>query len=110
MSRTNRRAVVLALLWSALLGAALLTQAQAPLTVLGVADRGDYANSITLSVPTTSGYAYSVKLDGAPIPVDVNVAVNKVDYHQMFVSRTNLATLAGTNLVIGFVVRGSIFA
>ncbi len=87
-----------------------MTLAQAPLTVLGVTDRGDYADSVTLSIPTTSGYVYSVKLDGDPIPVDVNVVVNKVDYHQLFVSRTNLATSSVTNLLFGFVVRGSIFA
>ena len=43
-------------------------RAQAPLTVNGVSDRGDYnSNSITLSVPAASGYTYSVKLDGERI-------------------------------------------
>src|SRR5881396_319739 len=109
MSRINRLNVVLALSCAALFTAASVAPAQEPLTILGVTDRGDYADSVTLSVRTSSGYVYSVKLDGDPIPVDVNVVVNKVDYHQLSVARTNLATLAGTNLVIGFVVRGSVF-
>src|SRR6266699_6123548 len=109
MSRINRLEVVLALSGSAFLGVCPMARAQAPLTILGVTDHGDYADTITLKVPADSGYTYSVKLDGEPIPLDVNVVVNKVDYHQLFVSRTNLATLAVTNRVLGFVVRGSIF-
>src|ERR1043166_4187259 len=103
----NRRRVVL--LFSCSVLVASLAPAQDPLTILGVTDRGDYADTITLSVPTTSGYTYSAKLDGRPIPVEVNVVVTNVDYPQLSLWRTNLATLAVTNRVLGFVVRGSIF-
>src|SRR6266516_2167924 len=109
MFRITRLNAVLVLSVLGLWGTSALSRAQAPLTIIGVTNRGDYADRITLSVPTTNGYTYSATLDGHPIPVDVNVVVTNVDYHQLFVSRTNLATLAVTNSLLGFVVRGSIF-
>src|SRR5882672_11341840 len=90
-----------ALCFLSLFASALGVRAQEPLPVNGVTDRGDYADSITFNVPTTSGYTYSAKLDGHPVPVEVNVVVNQVDYHQLFVSRTNIATLEVTNRLIG---------
>jgi hypothetical protein len=98
--------------WLALSGLAVSlssARAQAPLAINGVVDRGDYADSVTLSVPAASGYTYSARLDGKPIPLDVNVVVTNVDYHQLSVFRTNLSTLAITNREIGFVVHGSIY-
>jgi hypothetical protein len=83
--------------------------AQTPLVINGVADQGDYADTISFSVPTASGYTYSAKLDGQSVPVDVTVTVTQVDYHQLSVWRTNLSTLAVTNVLLGFVVRGSIY-
>src|SRR5438874_877375 len=79
--------------------------AQAPLIVNGVSDHGDYnSNSVTLSVPAVSGYAYSVKLDGERIPTDVNVMVSKMDHHDLLVSRTNVATLEVTNRLLQFIL------
>src|ERR1043166_4202218 len=89
--------------------ATLLARAQAPLTVNGITDRGDYADSITFNVPTTSGYSYAVKLDGNAVPTDVNVVVTNVDYHILLVDRTNLTTLAVTNRQLIFALRGSIY-
>src|SRR2546426_11511472 len=80
-------------------------RAQAPLTVNGVGDRGDYnSNSVTLSVPSASGYTYGVKLDGERIPTDVNVVVTKMGHHDLFIARTNEVTLEFTNRLIQFIL------
>src|ERR1043166_8533191 len=84
-------------------------QAQTPLTVTGIADQGDYNDSVTFSVPSAAGYSYAVHLDGNAIPTDVSVVVTNHDYHQLLVSRTNLATLEVTNRLIPFIVEQSIY-
>src|SRR5215468_5367047 len=80
-------------------------RAQDPLTVNGVSDRGDYnTNRVTLSVPSHSGYAYDVRLDGERIPTDVNVAVTAMDHHELLISRTNVTTLEITNRRVQFIL------
>ena len=92
-----------------LLVAVAPARAQAPLTINGVADRGEYVDTVTLRIATTNGYTYAAKLDGVSIPVDANVVVTNLDYHQLILARTNIASTAVTNRVIGFIVRGSIY-
>jgi len=80
-------------------------RAQEPLTVNGVTDRGDYnTNRVTFSIPTVSGYSYAVSLDGERVPTDVNVTVSTMDYHELLVSRTNVATLEVTNRRVQFIL------
>jgi len=44
----------------AMLLAGTFVQAQTPLTVTGIADQGDYNDSVTFSVPSAAGYSYAV--------------------------------------------------
>ena len=92
-----------------LLGTAGVGRAQSPLTVNGIADRGDYSDTATFSVPSTAGYSYSVKLDGNLIPTDLSVVVTNQDFHQLLVSRTNLTTLQVTNRLIQFIVEQAFY-
>jgi len=98
------------LLWlGVIFGVAVAGHAQAPLTVNGIVDQGDYSDTATFSVPSTAGYSYSVKLDGNPIPTDLNVVVSAQDYHQLLIWRTNLTTLAVTNRLVAFIVEQAFY-
>lgn len=83
--------------------------AQTPLNVDGITDRsyGSYADRATFRVPSSTGYSYRVLLDTNPVPTDVWVTVNSIDYHELTVWRTNLQTSEVTNRVVRFIVHNS---
>ena len=89
---------------AALLLAPTVALAQAPLTVNGVTDKSTYTGSVSLSVPSTNGYTYRVLLDGLSIPTDVPCVVNQMDYHELNLSRTNIATGAVATNRVRFIV------
>ena len=95
--------------WIVVLGFALTFQlrAQAPLEVTGVNDRGIYTDSASFSVPALSGYNYYVLLDGVRVPADATNVIRKVDYHEISVTRTNIATGEVTNRLVRFIIRSS---
>src|SRR6185503_19657511 len=65
----------------------------AQLNVEGIDDRGTYNQTVSFRVPTAPGFTYLVLLNGQPVPTDITQVVNSADYHEVFVSRTNAATL-----------------
>ena len=81
-------------------------RAQAPLEVAGISDRSynSYDYQVTFSVPSVTGYSYHATLDGNPVPTDVAVTVNKVEYHEVSVWRTNLQSGIVTNRLVRFIV------
>lgn len=62
---------------------------------------------VSFIVPTDPGHSYMVLLDGKPVPAGVTNRVTKMDYHEIFVSRTNVATLAVTNRLVRFIIMSS---
>jgi hypothetical protein len=90
-----------------LVGGTVSVQAQASLDVVGISDRGTYTDSASFRVPVVGGYTYVVLLDGNAVPVDVSYAVNKADYHELFISRTNIASLGVSNRLVRFIVNSS---
>jgi hypothetical protein len=82
-------------------------KAQVPLRILGVADKQISADAVSFRVPVSSGYAYAVTLDGRRVSADLNIAVTNADYHELSVSRTNMADGAVTNQLVRFIVRSS---
>lgn len=62
---------------------------------------------VSFIVPTDPGHSYFVLLDGKPVPAGVTNRVTKMDYHEIFVSRTNVATLAVTNRLVRFIIISS---
>lgn len=89
---------------AALLSGIISTNAQVPLDVTGVADRsyGSYNYTASFRVPSTNGYSYLVTLDGKPVPTDLTIPVNTVEYHEVSVWRTNLQSSVVTNRVVRF--------
>jgi hypothetical protein len=105
MFQTSRFKVVFLCLITGLM--AWNSGAQAPLNINGATDRQVINNTATISVPSTGGYTYLVLLDGQPIPTDLSQIVNRMDYHEVFVSRTNVFTGAVTNRLVRFIIRSS---
>jgi hypothetical protein len=105
MFQTSRFKVVFLCLITGLM--AWNSGAQAPLNINGASDRQVIANTATISVPSTAGYTYLVLLDGQPLPTDLSQVVNQMDYHEVFVSRTNVFTGTVSNRLVRFIVRSS---
>src|SRR5690349_19358043 len=77
--------------------------AQAPLIINGPTDRQILTDIATVNVPSMPGHTYSVLIDGQLLPTDVNHVVNRADYHEVSVTRTNLESGAVTNRIVRFI-------
>lgn len=80
---------------------------RAQIGIGSIANNTIYTSSASFYVTNEAGYAYDARLDGVPVPVGVSVPVTKVDYHELYVLRTNTSTLAVTNRLVKFIVRSS---
>lgn len=85
----------------------LCSHAFAQITVNGVADKGVYANQTTFTIAQAAGWTCDARLDGVPVPVGSAVLVNKVDYHELIVNRTNDATAAVESALYRFIIGSS---
>jgi hypothetical protein len=74
------------------------------ITIDGVADRTTYNNSVNLRVQTNAGFTYGVTLNGAPIAAGIFHTINRMDYYDLVVSRTNTLSSAVTNALVRFIV------
>src|SRR3954470_10848358 len=72
--------------------------------ISGVADRSAYNNQVSFLITNSAGFTYSATLDGNSVPVGSRVLINKIDYHELFVWRTNTSTLATSNRLVRFVI------
>ncbi|HTD66608.1 MAG TPA: hypothetical protein VK846_08780, partial [Candidatus Limnocylindria bacterium] len=73
----------------------------------GVTDRSTYTDSVALRVQTNAGFSYEVTLNGAAIAAGVFHTVNKMDYYDLAVRRTNTAGSEVTNVLVRFIVLSS---
>jgi hypothetical protein len=81
--------------------------ASAQITVNGITDRGNYSETVTFTIVTQPGYSYSAFLNSKPVPAGVAVTVNRPDYYELHVTRTEDDTGATTSSVIRFLVVAS---
>lgn len=58
----------------------------------GLTDRGVYQDSVSFQLTLQTGYEGVARLDGQPVPTGSPVQVNRVDYHELFVDATNMAS------------------
>lgn len=79
----------------------------AQIPISGVSDETVYVDQVTFTISSQSGYTYDARLDGNPVPVGTPVLVDRVNYHELSVFRTNTATLAVTSQLLQFIVRSS---
>lgn len=92
---------VLAVTWLAPL--AVLAQ----INITGVADKGTYNDTATLTVGTQTGYTYSATLNGQPIATGAPVIVNKPDFYELRVAAANVTNSAVTGQYLRFIVLAS---
>ncbi len=80
--------------------------ARAQIGIGGIANNTIYT-SVSFWVTNEAGYTYDAKLDGTPVPVGVSVPVASVDYHELYVLRTNTTTHAVTNRLVKFIIHSA---
>jgi hypothetical protein len=93
-------AIGLALLSALAIGRA----AEAAFGIGGVATKSINQNQAGFFITNSPGYSYDARLNGTPVPVGTNVVVATMDYHELSVWRTNLASSVTTNRLIQFIV------
>lgn len=91
----------------AFVSAAASALAQAPLNINGVSDKSTYTDTASFTVPSTAGYSQVVYLNNVLVPSDVTHTLNRADYYEVTVSRTNDATLAVSNRTVRFIISSS---
>lgn len=79
----------------------------AQIVVTGVTDKATYVDQATFTITQTAGWNYGARLDAVAVPLGVAVAVGAVDYHELFVTRTNNSTSAVETLRLRFVIRAA---
>jgi hypothetical protein len=106
-----RRTATALFQWYAVLTAGLLflliCRGQAQVAISGITDRTVYSDRATFLITNQPGFTYLALLDGQPVEVGVSLTVTAVDYHELWVYRTNTATLSVTNQLVRFIVRSS---
>ncbi len=91
---------------------ALTFPAAAQITITGVADKGNYADTATFTIGATpAGFTDTAFLNTNTVPVGVAVAVKQPDYYDLLVTRVNNTNaLDVTQRLVRFLVRASIRA
>src|SRR5262247_1476203 len=96
------RTFSLAALWFA-----LVFSAPAQITATGVAERGRYTDTVTFTVEAQPGFTDSAFLNTNSIPTGVPVTINRPDFYELSVFRTNDTSGAVTSLYRKFLVIAS---
>src|SRR5688572_12065212 len=96
-----RTAFSLGVLWL------LAFPAAAQITVNGVDDRGSYSETVTFTVVEQAGFTDAAFLNTNGIPTGVPVTVNRPDFYELSVFRTNDTSGAITSLYVKFLVIAS---
>src|SRR5687768_4684730 len=86
---------------------ALAPSAPAQITVNGVADRGNYSETVTFTIVEQGGFTDSAFLNTNSIPTGVPVTVNRPDFYELRVFRTNDTSGGVTSLYLKFLVIAS---
>ncbi len=89
------------------LGLFVLSVHAQSITIDGLADRVTRTNSATFRVQTNAGFSYAATLNGVPVSAGVSNTVTKMDYYDLLVTRTDLGTLAVTNVLVRFIIESS---
>jgi hypothetical protein len=91
-------------LWACALSFAVAFSAAGQIAINGVADKTTYPDSVVFTIVAQAGYTYSAFLNTNPVPVGVAVTVNRADFYQLYVIRTNDTTSAVEYLLRRFIV------
>ncbi|MCF7668455.1 MAG: right-handed parallel beta-helix repeat-containing protein [Verrucomicrobia bacterium] len=92
---------------SLVLGALIAVQARAEITVDGLDNRAFYHDYVAFKVITEPGFQYLCELDSEPVAAGEWIEVSEVDYHELYVVRTNTANSDTESRLIQFIVQSS---
>jgi len=90
-----------------LVAVSLAVGLQAQIVITGVADRTSYTDSATFQVVAVAGFTDVVTLNGKPIAGGVTHRVTTMDYYDLAVTRTEIATDDVTSALVRFIVLSS---
>lgn len=94
-----------AVLVAAVVLSALRAPAQIPIN--GLTDRSVYNDSVTFSIPAEPGFSYSAFLNTNPIVAGEVITVDRADFYQLYVERTETATSQEISRLVRFIVAAS---
>ena len=77
------------------------------ITIDGVVDKTKYDDRATFRVQTNAGFTYQVTLNGLPVPAGVSNTIARMDYYDLYVTRTDNSTLAVSNALVRFIVQST---
>ena len=77
------------------------------ITIDGVVDKTKYDDRATFRVQTNAGFTYQVTLNGLPVPAGVSNTIARMDYYDLYVTRTDTSTLAVSNALVRFIVQST---
>lgn len=84
---------------------ATLLPAVGQISVSGVAPKGVYADTVTFTIANTAGFTFTALLNTNTVPVGTPVVVNRADFYQLYITRTDGVNTIATNIL--FIVRAS---
>ena len=90
-----------------LVAVSLAVGLQAQITITGVADRASYTDRAQFQVVAAPGFTDVVTLNGKPLAPGVTHAVTVMDYYDLAVTRTEIATEDVTTALVRFIVLSS---
>lgn len=85
----------------------LAFSAAAQINIDGVTDKSTYSDAVTYRVQTQAGFSLVAWLNGVPVAVGVSNRLNRPDYYELQVQRTDLASSAVTTRLVRFLVHAS---
>ncbi len=76
----------------------------AQFSVSGVTDRTIYTDQATFRVNSQAGYSYQATLNGASVPIDSQVVVERMDHYELIVTATPVGGGAAVSQLVQFIV------
>ncbi len=81
--------------------------ALAAITIDGVTNKKVYANRVSFTVRSETGFDYAAELNGTPVAIGVPVEVNEPEYYELNVQRRQKPSGAQESQLIQFIVRAT---
>jgi len=93
--------------WIVILGWVPAAHSLGAIPIEGVENQEVYTDQVSFRVPAEAGFTYTVELNGEPLPADVSIQVDRADYYELFVRRTEDGTESEETVLVQFIVRAS---
>ena len=99
------KTLVLSLFFTLLL--TFTKECSAAITVNGITDKTIYADSVSFSIPSQTGYEYTATLNNEPIDIDTTIDVKGAEYYEVNIIKTQTSTSNVETKLVRFIIRAS---